>query len=202
MRRVLRRPDERTTEVAAASGRVGLAKGRVRLVDLPVQILKVDRLFVMGLPRDRRNSAVMRAFLSVGRDLALDVVAEGVETRAQETALRSYGCEIVQGFRYSKPLRAKEMSAWLHLPPFLLKAPSQMAKGVPAPATPLGPRSTSAPDRRAQDTGRQRPKTVRRRSQTSPRVAPPSSASRIGHSRLSVPSAARCTSSRDRSTAG
>ena len=91
------------------SGQSNLA----RLVDLPVKILKVDRVFVMGLPGDRRSSAVIRAFLSVGRDLDMDVVAEGVETRAQEVALRSYGCEIVQGFRYSKPLRAPALADWM-----------------------------------------------------------------------------------------
>ena len=105
-----------------------------RLVDLPVKILKVDRSFIAGLPRDRRSSAVVRAFLSVDRDLELDVVAEGVETLAHEAALRSYGCEIVQGFRYSKPLTAQACAA------FILGAPDH-ARRTTVPATGTGQRS-------------------------------------------------------------
>ncbi len=109
--------------VLSALDDVGAGQSNLaRLVDLPVQILKVDRLFVMGLPQDRRSSAVVRAFLSVGRDLALEVVAEGVETEAQEAALRAYGCDKVQGYRYSKPLRADAMTAWLRLPPQVVPA--------------------------------------------------------------------------------
>lgn len=84
-----------------------------RLVELPIRILKVDRLFIMGLPEDQRSAAVVRAFLSVGRELHLEVVAEGVETRAQEASLRRFGCEIVQGFLYSKPLPAADCAALL-----------------------------------------------------------------------------------------
>lgn len=86
-----------------------------RLVELPVKILKVDRLFVMGLPQDKRSAAVVRAFLSVGRELNLDVVAEGVENLAQEIALRQFGCEIFQGFRYGRPMAAADCGAVLGL---------------------------------------------------------------------------------------
>ncbi len=129
--------------VLSALDDVGAGQSNLaRLVDLPVKILKVDRSFVAGLPRDRRSSAVVRAFLSVGRDLELDVVAEGVETLAQEAALRSYGCEIVQGFRYSKPLTAPACAA------FILGAPDH-ARRTTVPATGTGQRSRLRPAGRA-----------------------------------------------------
>ncbi len=129
--------------VLSALDDVGAGQSNLaRLVDLPVKILKVDRLFVMGLPRDRRSSAVIRAFLSVGRDLDLDVVAEGVETKAQEVALRSYGCEIVQGFRYSKPLPAQALADWM------LFAPDQVSRlGPPRGASERDPARAEAGQR-------------------------------------------------------
>jgi diguanylate cyclase (GGDEF)-like protein/PAS domain S-box-containing protein len=125
--------------VLSALDDVGAGQSNLaRLVDLPVKILKVDRAFVAGLPRDRRSSAVMRAFLSVGKDLEMDVVAEGVETRGQEIALRSYGCEMVQGFRYSHPLPSRELVEWvLRSKALALGAQDRPRSRVAAATTPL-----------------------------------------------------------------
>ncbi|QFT86445.1 Phytochrome-like protein cph2 [Halomonas sp. THAF12] len=74
------------------------------LKHLPLDKLKLDRAFIRALPDDRADTAIVDAVLAMARGLALEVVAEGVETRAQRDFLRSVGCELVQGFFYDRPL--------------------------------------------------------------------------------------------------
>jgi EAL domain-containing protein (putative c-di-GMP-specific phosphodiesterase class I) len=71
---------------------------------LPVGKLKVDRSFMADIDRDPAGATVTRAVIGLGHGLGLTVVAEGVETLAQEQFLRDQGCDLVQGFRYSRPL--------------------------------------------------------------------------------------------------
>ena len=73
------------------------------LTQLPIQAVKVDRSFVSGLPDDRRHAALVSSLVTLGADLGLDVVAEGVETPAQLDALRSMGCPSVQGYLFDRP---------------------------------------------------------------------------------------------------
>jgi diguanylate cyclase (GGDEF)-like protein len=80
---------------------------------LPVDILKIDRSFVEGLPSDEDDATLVTTILALGQSLALEVVAEGVETREQEAFLKRYGCQQVQGYLYSKPLPVKEFIAVL-----------------------------------------------------------------------------------------
>ena len=74
----------------------------------PLDVLKVDRLFVHGLSgtdrRARQDQAVVRAIISMAHALELEVVAEGVETAAQRETLRHLGCDYMQGFLYSPPV--------------------------------------------------------------------------------------------------
>jgi diguanylate cyclase (GGDEF)-like protein/PAS domain S-box-containing protein len=74
----------------------------------PVQALKVDRSFVSGMDRSPQQSAIVKAIVSLARDLGMEVVAEGVETRAQAEALRALGCRRGQGFLFSEPLPADQ----------------------------------------------------------------------------------------------
>jgi diguanylate cyclase (GGDEF)-like protein len=74
------------------------------LTQLPIQAVKIDRSFVAGLPHDRRDAAVVHSLVSLGGELGLDVVAEGVETAQQLDALRAMGCPAVQGFLLDRPL--------------------------------------------------------------------------------------------------
>lgn len=74
------------------------------LTRLPLDILKIDRSFVMRLGHDARTEAVVRAVCDLSRDLGMEVVAEGVETTIQLEALRSFDCQYVQGYLVSKPL--------------------------------------------------------------------------------------------------
>jgi diguanylate cyclase (GGDEF)-like protein len=79
------------------------------LKHFPVDMIKVDRCFLQGMETDRRDAALMRAILSIGNGMDLDVVAEGVETRAQRELLRLCGCQWGQGFLFSEPLPADQI---------------------------------------------------------------------------------------------
>ncbi len=74
------------------------------LRDLPVDVLKIDRSFVVELGIDARSDAVVRAIVALARDLGKRTVAEGVETALQEQRLRALGCDEVQGWRYARAL--------------------------------------------------------------------------------------------------
>lgn len=80
---------------------------------LPIDILKIDRTFVRDVPGDEQDMAITRAIVALGHTLGFQVIAEGVETEAQEAFLRSEGCHEGQGFLYAKPLPEPELVAWL-----------------------------------------------------------------------------------------
>jgi diguanylate cyclase len=75
---------------------------------LPISRLKLDRSFVMDLPGDPEDAAIASATLSLAHDLGLEVIAEGVETFEQQQYLVARGCQILQGFRFGKPLPADD----------------------------------------------------------------------------------------------
>jgi EAL domain-containing protein (putative c-di-GMP-specific phosphodiesterase class I)/GGDEF domain-containing protein len=74
------------------------------LKNLPFDKLKIDREFVADVDKRRDSRAICRALIELGRGLDLLVLAEGVETAAEFEALRALGCEIFQGYFFSKPL--------------------------------------------------------------------------------------------------
>lgn len=82
------------------------------LKDYPVDELKIDRLFVSGLDTDRADRAIVAACIQLGHAVGSSVVAEGVETDAQRQALVDLGCDVAQGFLYSRPVPADELTAW------------------------------------------------------------------------------------------
>jgi len=69
-------------------------------------MLKVDRSFVSGIEDDVPSRALVDMILALARQLRLQVVAEGVETRQQQTLLADLGCEFVQGYLHAPPLSA------------------------------------------------------------------------------------------------
>jgi PAS domain S-box-containing protein len=76
------------------------------LKQFPVHALKIDRSFVAGVDRNPQDTAIARSILSLGRELDLVVVAEGVETVGQQSALQALGCSIGQGYLYGRPTGA------------------------------------------------------------------------------------------------
>ncbi|MEO5350629.1 MAG: bifunctional diguanylate cyclase/phosphodiesterase [Magnetococcus sp. YQC-3] len=79
----------------------------------PITTLKVDQSFVRDLPGDLDSLEIVNAIIAMGRSLGFKTVAEGVETSAQETVLRTAGCHAVQGFLYSRPVPAQEITPLL-----------------------------------------------------------------------------------------
>ena len=83
------------------------------LKKFPIHKLKIDRSFVMGLPGNASDHAIVSAIINMGHALNLKIVAEGVETRAQRDLLMSLGCDQYQGFLRSKGLPAAEFERLL-----------------------------------------------------------------------------------------
>ncbi len=65
--------------------------------------IKIDRSFIAGLDVDATDTAVTSSIVALGRSLNLTVVAEGVETEAQEERLRVLGCSVMQGYLHQRP---------------------------------------------------------------------------------------------------
>ena len=80
---------------------------------LPVQTIKIDRSFVMDMCENASDATIVHSTIDLGRNLGLDVVAEGVETQETWDALRRHGCTLAQGYLISKPLPADELTGLL-----------------------------------------------------------------------------------------
>jgi diguanylate cyclase (GGDEF)-like protein/PAS domain S-box-containing protein len=83
------------------------------LARLAITQLKIDRSFVLNMDRDGDDAAIVRSIITLGHDLALEVVAEGVETEAACDQLALLGCDVIQGYWLSHPLPPAELSRWL-----------------------------------------------------------------------------------------
>ena len=81
---------------------------------LPVNILKVDRSFVMDIPHDKDDMEITAAVIAMAHNLNYKVVAEGVETEEQLQFLESCGCDYGQGYYFSRPLPAAELESFCH----------------------------------------------------------------------------------------
>jgi EAL domain-containing protein (putative c-di-GMP-specific phosphodiesterase class I) len=84
-----------------------------RLREVPVQIIKVDRAFLTGVPDEPQAAAVYAAILQLAEACGCDVVAEGVEEAEQVDFLLSSGCRIARGFHFSRPAPAAEVTPLL-----------------------------------------------------------------------------------------
>lgn len=74
------------------------------LARLPLDQLKIDRSFISRLHEDTNNATIAQTIIGMGRELGLEVIAEGVETAAQHQLLMAYGCDAFQGYLLSRPL--------------------------------------------------------------------------------------------------
>ncbi len=83
------------------------------LARLPFDVLKVDRAFVITMMQDEASAKLVKTILALGRDLGLDVVAEGVEDMAAAKRLLGMGCGLGQGYGFSKPLKLADAQLFL-----------------------------------------------------------------------------------------
>lgn len=81
-----------------------------QLRELPVQVLKIDRSFIINLFTDRNQEAIVRSMIQLGHNLGMKVLMEGVETSDQLEWLLNERCDYVQGYYFSRPLREKDVA--------------------------------------------------------------------------------------------
>jgi EAL domain-containing protein (putative c-di-GMP-specific phosphodiesterase class I) len=80
---------------------------------LPVSALKIDKSFVMGMLREENDAVIVRSTIDLGRNLGLEVVAEGVESAELWTRLAALGCDVAQGYHLSPPLPSRDVPGWM-----------------------------------------------------------------------------------------
>ena len=98
---------------------------------LPIDELKIDRSFVSPMLSDESDLIIVRSTINLGHDLGLTVVAEGVEDEATLHRLEGLGCDLAQGYHFSKPLSPEAFNKWIGLT-------------IAAPEQPFGPAERAA----------------------------------------------------------
>jgi diguanylate cyclase len=111
--RVLSRLPELGVRLSLDDG--GRAASFAALRVLPLDELKIDAAFVHGLGRSETDAALVRGLIEIGHSLDLEVVAEGVETRAAWTVLAKWGCDLGQGYYVASPRSPAELADWLRV---------------------------------------------------------------------------------------
>ncbi len=108
------------------------------LRELPVDELKLDRSFLVGVPHDIHNAAIVRSTVELAHALDLSIVAEGVEDADCQAWLRHLGCDIGQGFHISHPMPFEDLLSWLrtepadgHQPVAVCEPPADLTATVP-----------------------------------------------------------------------
>jgi len=84
-----------------------------QLKQFPLDILKIDRSFISGIPDDRNNMAITEAIMAMGMTLELEIIAEGIEDESQQAFLAARDCNSLQGFLFSRPLPYDDLLKYL-----------------------------------------------------------------------------------------
>lgn len=84
-----------------------------QIKNFPIDTLKVDRSFIRDLPDNTEDCAITQAIIAMAKTLSLTVVAEGVETQAQEDFLRGIACDETQGYHFSRPVGSEQFAELL-----------------------------------------------------------------------------------------
>lgn len=79
----------------------------------PVHVIKIDRSFITDLPDNQDSAAITTAVIAMARSLRKETIAEGVETAAQLAFLKSLGCDAAQGYFFSRPVPAEELTRFV-----------------------------------------------------------------------------------------
>ena len=83
------------------------------LTELPIDILKIDMMFVRNLMSDKKNKKIFKLMIDIGANLSVPIVAEGVETEEQLDLLKELGCDIIQGYFFSPPVPPEQFEKFL-----------------------------------------------------------------------------------------
>ena len=104
----------------------------------PFTTLKIDRSFVSGMPANADDRAIVRATIELSKALGLTTVAEGIETATEMGLLLEYGCDELQGFYFSRPASAADITLFIDQgdAPELLSPGKAAAGTIPAPSDP------------------------------------------------------------------
>jgi diguanylate cyclase (GGDEF)-like protein/PAS domain S-box-containing protein len=108
------------------------------LKDLPVDEVKIDQKFVRGMRENPKDACIVRSVVDLGHNFGLRVVAEGAEDQESADLLTSWGCDVAQGYLFSKPLSPSDFRDWLSE----RGGRFQTIASLPAPA--LGPSTPAA----------------------------------------------------------
>ena len=100
------------------------------LKNLPVDELKIDRVFVKGLTTDPRDAILVQSAIDLGHNLGLSVLAEGVEDETTLTALKTLGVDAVQGFHLARPMPENLLQEWITA---RSQATTRLAEQLPRP---------------------------------------------------------------------
>jgi predicted signal transduction protein with EAL and GGDEF domain/ActR/RegA family two-component response regulator len=114
------------------------------LTTLPISELKIDGSFVRDLGRTPQSEAVASAIIALSRSLGLGVVAEGVETARQAQVLHGLGCNVMQGYLFSRPLPAEDFESWICRARLMPQPPWIELADVPQPPGAGSARTASA----------------------------------------------------------
>ncbi len=87
------------------------------LQKLPVHAVKIDKSFVIDMTTNPNNIVIIRSTLDLGHNLGLKVIAEGVEDHDACDKLRSLGCDMAQGYYFSRPVPAEQIATWIAMSP-------------------------------------------------------------------------------------
>ncbi len=83
------------------------------LKNLPIDTIKIDRSFVQNVETSSDDAAIVQGVISMAHHLGLTVVAEGIETEAQRAILTRYGCDILQGYFFARPMPMADLTDYL-----------------------------------------------------------------------------------------
>ena len=80
---------------------------------MPVSVLKIDRSFITDIAQSEDDQALVRSMIAIAESLSLSIVVEGIEDKEQLAVVTQLGCEVIQGFYFSRGLPESALFEWL-----------------------------------------------------------------------------------------
>lgn len=80
----------------------------------PIDTLKIDQSFVRAMYREERSLELVKSIIGLGKNLSLDIIAEGVEDKEEARLLQEMGCEAAQGYYFARPMPESDVIALLN----------------------------------------------------------------------------------------